>query len=74
MIKILTVIAVTGILQLAAAGAILPGAYAAQAVLKAAAPADALLAAILGILVFIAYLVLIFWLAAKLLRRHRGLH
>ena len=74
MIKILTVIAVTGVLQLAAAGAILPGAYAAQAVLKATAPTDELLAAILGILVFIAYLVLIVWLAAKLIRRHRGLH
>ena len=74
MIKLLTVVVVTGILQLLAAGAILPGAYAAQAVLKAAAPLDELLGAVLGILVFIGYLVLIIWLARKLLGRRRGLH
>lgn len=74
MIKLLTVVAATGILQLLAAALILPGAYAAQAVLQSTAPGSELLASILGILVFLAYIALVWWLAGKLYRRHRGLH
>lgn len=74
MIKLLTIVAATGVLQLVAAALIFPGAYAAQAVLKATAQQDEFLAAILGLIVFLAYVVLICWLAGKLYRRRRGLH
>lgn len=74
MIKLLTVIAATGILQLVAAGLILPGAYAAQLTLRTVAPFDEVAGILLSLAVVIGYTWLVVWLSIKLYRRNRGLH